>query len=185
MTKLSDWMLKVFNGWLVLLAIVVFILFMIFVLPDQAQKADEYARGNGSPDTSFLYTPERLFELAEVYGEEGRQAYVRARFTFDLVFPLVYVFFLASTISWLLQNSLTRDNPWRRLNLAPVIGGLFDLLENTSTSLVMAGYPERRLWAAQVAPIMTLIKWVFVYGSFAILLVLLGVWIYRKLKRGS
>ena len=185
MTKLSSWMLTVFNGWLVIFAIAVFILFMIFVLPDQAQKADEYAQGSGSPDTSFFYSPEDLFELAEVYGEDGRLAYVRARFTFDLVFPLAYVFFLAATISWLLKNSLAAESPWRILNLAPIIGGVFDLLENSATSLVMAGYPERRLWAAQLAPILTLIKWVFVYGSFVILVVFFGVWIFRKLKHRS
>jgi len=182
MNKLSDWMITQSKGWLVLVAILVFVLFMIFVLPDQAEKADKYAKGSGSPDTSFFYTPERLFELAEGYGEEGRQAYVRARFTFDLIFPLVYVFFLASTISWLLKNSLAAENPWRKLNLAPIIGGLFDLLENSSTSVVMAGFPERRVWAAQLAPLLTLLKWVFVYGSFVVLIVFLGVWIFRTLK---
>jgi len=182
MTKFSDWMIRQSRGWFVLVAILVFMLFMIFVLPDQAAKAEEYAKGSGSPDTSFFYTPERLFELAEAYGEEGRQAYVRARFTFDLVFPLAYVFFLATTISWLLNKCLDAGSSWRKLNLAPILGGIFDLLENSSTSLVMAGYPERRFLVAQLAPIMTLVKWVFVYGSFVILMVFLGVWIFRSVK---
>jgi hypothetical protein len=184
MTKLSQWMITRSKGWLVLLAIVVFVLFMIFVLPSQSDKADEYARGSGSPDTSFFYSPERLFEMAEVYGEEGRNAYVRARFSFDLIFPLAYVFFLGTTISWLLNNNLATESRWRQLNLFPVLGGIFDLLENTSTSLVMIGYPERRLLIAQMAAIFTLVKWIFVGGSFVILMVIMGIWVVRKLRAG-
>ena len=185
MTGISEWLIKQSSGWRVLLVTVVFVLFMILVLPGQAETADDYAQGSGSPDTSFFYTPERLFELADVYGEEGRQAYVRARFSFDLIFPFVYGIFFVTTISWLLGEITEAPNRWRLLNLGPILGVIFDLLENISTSIVMLGYPEHNLVAAQVAPIFTLVKWNFVSGSFIALLIALGYWAIRKLKRGG
>jgi hypothetical protein len=97
---------------------------------------------------------------------------------------LAYVFFLGATISWLLNNNLATESRWRQLNLFPVLGGIFDLLENTSTSLVMIGYPERRLLIAQMAAIFTLVKWIFVGGSFVILMVIMGIWVVRKLRAG-
>jgi len=183
MTKISEWFVRKSTGTLALIATVVFIVFLIVVLPDQAAKAEEYSQGSGSPDTSFFYTPDRLFELAEQYGEEGRKAYVRARFTFDLIFPLVYGVFLVTTIGWILKITTPPGSSWQRFALIPIIGVIFDLLENISTSLVMIGYPERRMVAAQLAPIFTLIKWVFVNGSFVILLAAVGYWAFRKLRR--
>lgn len=171
MTNLSSWFYKISSGRLAILLIVIFVLFMIFVLPDQAAKADEYAEGAGSPDTSFYYSSEELFDLAEVYGEEGRAAYVRARFTFDLIFPAVYGVFLLVTVSWVFGRALPVESKWRLINLVPLAGVLFDLLENISTSVVMAGYPVRREFAAMLAPVLTLIKWIFVNGSFVILVI--------------
>jgi hypothetical protein len=185
MNKISGWLIRLSKGWLVVVSIIVFVLFMIFVLPGQSAKAEQYAQGSGSPDTSFYYTPEKLFELAETYGADGRQAYVRARFSFDLIFPLVYGLFLLTTISWLAGRGFDLDSRWRNLTLIPIVGVIFDLLENTSTSLVMLGFPQRRLLAAQLASIFTLLKWMFVYGSFIVLVIVFIIWIYKKLKHGS
>ena len=183
MKTLSSWFYKISSGWLALLMIVIFALFMAFVLPDQAAKADEYAEGAGSPDTSFYYSPDELFNLAEVYGDEGRTAYVRARFTFDLIFPAVYGLFLLVTNSWVLGRAFSQASRWRLLNLVPLAGVLFDLLENISTSVVMAGYPARREFAAMLAPVLTLIKWIFVNGSFVILIIGLLVLGYNRLTQ--
>ena len=71
--KISSWLYRISHGWLVLAAVVVFVLFMVFVLPAQAAKADETAQGAGSPDTSFFYSPGALFDMAEAYGQDGRQ----------------------------------------------------------------------------------------------------------------
>ncbi len=93
------------TGWAALTGLAVFVTFMIVVLPQQAQKAEAYSGGT-SPDTSYIYSAGDLYQMAEDYGAEGRAAYIYARFTFDLVFPLVYGFFLTATISWLLARGL-------------------------------------------------------------------------------
>jgi hypothetical protein len=183
MKTLSAWLYRISSLGLLLMAAGVFAIFMAVVLPDQAAKAAVYTGEVGSPDTSFFYTAETLFSLADQYGEAGRAAYIEARFTFDLIFPLVYGFFLATTISWFGKLSLAEDSRWRLLNLAPVLGVLFDYLENISAAAAMSYYPGRIPLVAWAAAIFTLIKWLFVYGSFLVLLVFALIWLVQRIRR--
>jgi hypothetical protein len=175
---LSEWLRKVSSGWVALLALLVFALFTALVLPRQAASADTTAAEAGTPDLSFYYSADDLYRMAEAYGEEGRTVYIRARFTFDLLWPLVYTFFLATAISWLYARGFREGSPWQRGNLASLLGMLFDYLENISTSLVMLRYPTPTPLVVWLAPIFTALKWVFVGGSFILLAigVLAAVW---------
>lgn len=92
--KFSHWIRRVSNGWVALSTLVIFLLFTALVLPDQASRTQAYTETAGSPDMSFYYTADDLYQMAEAYGENGREAYVSARFTFDLIWPMVYMIFL-------------------------------------------------------------------------------------------
>jgi hypothetical protein len=70
----------------VMICLLVFLAFSTTQLPAQSAQAAAYSAEAGTPDTSFFYTPAELTRMAESYGSSGRQAYIRARFTFDLVF---------------------------------------------------------------------------------------------------
>jgi len=179
---LSDWLERFSKGWVALIALAVFLLFTALVLPQQALAAEKTAGEAGSPDMSFYYTAQDLYRMAEAYGEEGRAAYIRARFTFDLIWPLVYTFFLATAISWLHRWAAASARLPRRLNLAPVLAALFDYLENVSTSLVMLRYPQPTVVVDALASIFTVLKWVLVYGSFLVLLLGAALAVVRRLK---
>ena len=182
MDKQSAFLYRISRGWVAWFAFLVFIVFSALTLPQQNELADSYSQGMGSPDTSLFYSGEELYSLAEVYGEEGRSAYLNARWTFDLAFPLVYSFFLITSISWLLNRLLPSASRWRLFNLLPVAAFVFDLLENSATSLVMARFPIHCPPGELLAPIFTPIKWLAVGGSFVLLffaLVSLGI---RSLK---
>jgi hypothetical protein len=183
--RLSEWLRQVSSGWVALSALAVFVLFMVLVLPNQAARGESETGDVGSPDTSFYYTPQDLYRIAEAYGPEGRRAYVRARFTFDLIWPLVYAAFLSIGVSWVYGQAFSSESLWQRVNLIPVLGMLFDYLENLSTSLVMLRYPARTPIVDLLAPAFTLVKWALVGGSFLLLLVgaVVSVWRWRQ-ERG-
>jgi hypothetical protein len=168
--RISAWLHRVSTGWVTLVAVVVLLLFMVFVLPAQSANSAG-AEGAGSPDTSLFYTPRDLYRMADAYGPQGRADYIRARFTFDLVFPIVYTFFLVTTIGWLTRRAFASDSRWQLANLIPLVGALFDYLENVATSVVMARYPEMTTAVAVLASVFTPIKWLFVVGSFVLLLI--------------
>lgn len=182
LTKLSNWFLKISTGPFTLACLVIFLIFSALVLPDQAAKAEVYSGEVGSPDTSLYYTANDLYRMAEAYGPNGRTAYIRARFTFDLVFPLVYTAFLVTAISWLVKRVNLAWTPWGFLSLLPVTGMLFDFIENGATALVMARYPQTTAVIADLAGVFTSLKWAFIAGSF-VALACLGVIILVKAVR--
>ena len=177
--RISEGLHRVSTGRVALAAMVIFLLFTALVLPRQSGAG---AGDVGSPDTSFYYSREELYRMAEAYGVQGRAAYVRARLTFDVIWPIVYTAFLGTAISWLTPRAFGPGSPWRRANLAPVLGALFDYLENLSTSLVMVRYPDRTPVVDTLAPIFTLVKWIFVGGSFVLLFIGIGAVAWRWIR---
>ena len=143
LNKLSSWLRKKSTGWLVIGSLIIMLLFTILVLPSQAEVSRESTGSTTSPDTSLYYSPEDLYKIAEIYGPDGRQAYIYARWTFDLIFPLVYVSFLAIGLSWFSKQLNTSSKIWNLVNLIPLLSGLLDYLENSAPSLVMYLYPAR------------------------------------------
>jgi hypothetical protein len=169
LAKISNNIYKLSTGWAALAGLVIFLLFSALVLPGQSQKAEQVSQGAGSPDTSFTYSADDLYQMAEAYGKAGREDYVRARFTFDLVFPLIYTFFLLTNLSWVLARALPASSRGRLLNLLPLAGMSFDYLENITASLVMLRYPAPAGIAGALAALSTPLKWIFIGLSFAVL----------------
>lgn len=182
LTRLSDWIRRWSTGRVALLALLIFLVFGATVLPSQARKADAVDAGAGSPDVSLFYAPDDLKAMAEAYGEAGREEYVRARWTFDLAFPLVYGFFYLTAITWLFNRGFRPDSRWQLANLVPIGAVIFDLLENAATSIVMEAYPQGARLASTLAPRFTLIKWILVGGSSVLLVVGAAAAIYAGLR---
>ncbi|MBM3137144.1 MAG: hypothetical protein FJZ98_03030 [Chloroflexi bacterium] len=183
MNTLSEWIYRKSTARVGVLSLILFLAFSALVLPGQSAAAESYSGETGSPDTSLFYSPGDLYRMAEAYGPEGRQAYIRARFTFDLAFPLVYGFFLIACNSWLLSKIIPAGKSWRLLNIAPLAGVLFDFLENFSAAWVIGRFPLDAPIFATIAPAFTLFKWIFVGGSFALFFVLSASTIYYRITK--
>lgn len=176
MQRLSEYFYSKATIWAFILSTALFVIFMILVLPSEAIQSDQVIGSAPSPDTSFYYTKAELYQMAEAYGQEGRYYYVDSRITFDIVWPLVYAFFLINAISWLLNKTILEESKLRFLNLVPLAGILLDFLENISNMVVMFRYPLRTDILASLAGIFTSLKWVFVGGSFLILVFGVVIW---------
>jgi len=181
--RISEWLHGVSTGWVTLAALAIFLAFAVLVLPGQADSAAGKSGGAGSPDTSLFYSAQALYDMAEAYGPQGRAAYLRARWTFDLAFPAVYTFFLVTAVSWLFGRAFPAGQPWRRANLVPLLAALFDLLENSATSLVIWRYPARTPVVDALAGVITAAKWLFVGASFVLLLAGVALALRRRTAR--
>jgi hypothetical protein len=168
--KMSDRITRVTNGRIALVCLVIFLAFTMIVLPAQSAKARLYSGTAGSPDTTFFYTAGDLYKIAEAYGQAGRSEYIKARFTFDLIWPQVYMAFLTTAISWLYHRLDLDGELWKRVNLVPIFGVLFDYLENISTSIVMARFPSPTPIISSLAPIFTFVKWILMGCSLLLLM---------------
>lgn len=161
---------------------VVFLLFMVVVLPGESGKSAALGLEQ-SPDTSFFYTADQLYGIAEQYGEAGRSFYIEQRFSFDLVWPLVYGAFLMTSLAFLGQRASTKRR--MRWFYLPIIAVAFDYLENIMTATVMGRYPLETMILADLAGFMTSIKWITLSLSFLVFLAVLGIHVLNRFKKGK
>lgn len=174
LSNLSAWCYRVVTPLILLFALILFALFMAFVLPSMAGRLADLTGAAESPDTSLIYSAGDLYAMAEAYGETGRSYYVYQRFTFDLVWPAVYLLFYVAVITTLFRV-LPGGHLLRLVNLLPFGGALFDLLENIAAAFVMYRYPRVSPVAANLAPLFTSTKWVLIAASS--LAVVVGIFI--------
>lgn len=163
----SERLYRLATGRVTLAGTALFVLFVTVVLPAWTGQDGETAVP--TPDLMLTYSATTLYQIAGQLGESGRADYIRTRFTFDVVWPLVYTFFLVTAISWLVRRGFCQTSIWQKANLLPLAAALFDLLENVSTSLVMARYPAETAVIAELAGVFTLVKWLLVSASFVAL----------------
>ena len=97
MKKLSEGLYQKITKKVLIITIIVFVLFVLIVMPIVSNYTAKVTNDAESPDLSFVYNADDLYKMAQDFGEQGREAYITLRFTFDLVFPILYVFFLMAT----------------------------------------------------------------------------------------
>lgn len=114
-------------------------------------------------DLRFGYGPDVVYAVLAELGSVGRSAYVRSLTTLDVAWPLVYGAFLTVLPAYAFAHVARRR---RRLIVAvPILGVVFDYLENVSILTLLARYPERIDALAWTAGTLTAIKWVFVSAA--------------------
>ncbi len=182
MQRLSQFLYRNNSVWVVLLSLILFAGFMVFVLPAEASRSAQVIGSAPSPDTSFYYSQTELYQMAEAYGPEGRAYYISSRIKFDILWPLVYTFFLINMISWILDKTILEESKLRILNLVPLAVILFDYLENISNMIVMLRYPAPTDIIASLAGIFTSLKWILLGGSFFIPAVAIFLWVGVRFK---
>lgn len=169
------------SGRMLGLATATFVVFLTVILPEEASRNAAYFGDNPTPDGSFIYSASDLYEMANVYGEAGRRYYVRSRFTFDVVWPLAYGWFLWAGLAYFGQS--IADSRSRYTVLLPILAVSLDFMENISASIVMVLYPDRAPVIAHLAPMFTTGKWVMIGVSFIAFGLLLLVWLTQKMSR--
>lgn len=184
LTRLAQWWYRRVRPWWAIVAFAGFSLFGATVLPAQAERAEQYTAGAGSPDTNLAYSADELVAAAAAYGADGRSDFVVARVTFDVVWPLVYAVTLCILLTVVLRAATRADSRWRLANLLPWAGLIADYLENAATSIVMLTYPDVLRLAARIAPVLTFTKWLLVGASFVVLIVGAVAAVVRRVRRG-
>jgi hypothetical protein len=185
LSNISDFIYKYNNGWIALGLFVLFLLFSILVLPAQASKTQVFSGDIGTPDQSFCYSNEDLYHMAELYGLEGRSSYIKARFTFDLIWPILYTLFLTTSISWVYARILSVDENLRLVNMLPFLGMLFDYFENIFAALIMYRYPQPTPIIDVLTPVLTMLKWLLIISSFLFMILgfMILIWNWYQKKR--
>lgn len=169
--RVAGWLAERVRWWVATAGLALFALFIAVVLPTQAAAGSFYTSLYPAPDTERWYAPDDLYTAAQAWGEAGRSAYVRARVTFDVVWPLAYGIFLLTGLTWLWGRATSPGSRWRRIALVPILVVLLDYAENICTATVVARYPARTPVLADLAPVFTAAKWLTLTACFVLLAV--------------
>lgn len=168
------------SGKNALVFFVIFLLFTALVLPAIASLTTRVIGVAESPDTGFMFDVEVLYQLLDSYGASGRRFYITMRWTFDVVWPIVYTLFLLSSIGYLSKQTACKFQ--YKLLYLPLFSILFDLLENTFITILMVLYPSTVDFIGYLFILASLIKWIFISISFLVLFLLVIRLVYRKIK---
>ena len=180
MKKYITQIVNITNPLIVIISLLIFMSFILFVLPQESAKSEAFGLKE-SIDTSFYYTSQDLYRTAESYGEDGRAFYIRQRFTFDLIWPIAYTqFILIASAYFYKKTKLLKASNVLYVSL---IAAGFDYLENIMTSTVLYRFPSTTPIIAEMAGIMTLLKWSTLSLSFLILIFLMITSAFTQLKQ--
>lgn len=164
------------------LTTIIFALFIAMILPRVASYTEANVGGLGSPDTELLLSGEQLYNIAESYGEEGRSTYILLRWTFDVVWPIVYMMFLLSFI--IVLGKGIRLKVTKYLYLLPIVAAGFDYLENTMVTIIMLRFPIKMYLFGTLTSYASLMKWITLNGAFLAVVVIgvikLWLWVRKK-----
>ncbi len=173
------------TSWLAILGLLAAAGLLMFImngtaLPFSTPAIEEHSGGVPILDMRMSYTPEEVYQLFSALGIAGRQAYRTLHLVPDMLFPISYALLFAFTGAWFLVRLLPLEHPLQWLILTPLISGLADILENLS--LVVSGlvYPNRIDWLAQVASLLTKIKFGLMPVGAVFLIIIMVVWFIRK-----
>lgn len=181
MKKIHAFLYRHFTWKNLIVSMILFITFIIVVLPYFQNLFLSRVGVSESPDTSFFYTSSDLYQIASNYGVEGRKLYITLRFTFDLIWPLVYGSFLVFSIGAFLKK--TGEGHYMGMVYIPIIAVFFDYLENIFASIVMSSYPTELAIIGFLTPQLTLLKWGFLTVAFLLMVVFGLYYLFYKVTR--
>mgnify|MGYP001131228375 CR=1 FL=1 len=162
--KISMKVRKWANEWLVLSLIVAFVLFVNLPIGDPVLISK-------SLDGRIGYTPEQAFSAIASYGESGRTQMVWIHLG-DFILILLYTSMFSLSISWLFKRGFEIDNKIHLLNLVPLFGGLFDVMENIWILILLLIYPMKSIIIGWLSTVSTTGK--YILGIPIIIVILIG-----------
>ena len=101
----------------------------------------EAACGQAPPDVRFTSSAADVSSFLNACGAVGRDAYQSMQVA-DLLYPLVFGLFLASSLALVLARLAPRRRSVLAFAALPLVGTAFDYVENAFAWMALAAYPD-------------------------------------------
>lgn len=169
--NISERFYKWAKGWLVLVLVVLDGFFAGFVMPLIGGLMQDGTGLIQPLDLMMFATPDKLFAMIERYGDGTRVFYRNVELTADIIYPIIYLFAFGLLISWLFERGFSPDSKMRKLNVVPFGAFVFDMLENATIVTLLSIFPAQPMALGWLLFLLTSVKWLFAFGSIALILV--------------
>lgn len=122
---------------------IVFVLVSYYALGVFEPYLKSVANGNGHAEQVVVYSPDKLYSIADSYGEQGRALYVNTWMMVDTINPLAYGAFFGGFALYLGKKLPKRKLSNALVGGAQLAGMILDFLENAFCVAFMAAFPEK------------------------------------------
>jgi len=170
---LIDFMQGKASGKNVLLLFVLTMAVYLLMLSVTIPRVQSYA-----PETTLFdlspagYTYSQALTLLESLGRAGRDSYLFPQLALDFVYPGLFAICYSLMLVWLYSKRIRPDSKWLYLAVIPVLGGLFDYIENILIIRMITTFPDVTEGLVSAANSATLLKSGF--STVSILLLIPG-----------
>ena len=158
------------HPWFILASWFVFVFFMVVILPAVSMATVEQGLTE-SIDTNFSFDPAAIYRIVEAYGPSGRAYYIWQRWTFDLIWPLVYGLPLFSTLNRFIPKLFRFRNV---IVFLPLFATILDYLENVTFTVLVSLFPTEIPLLAVVGVTISAFKW-FALGTSMMIVSILPI----------
>lgn len=116
-------------------------------------------------DSKFYYSPKEAYELISSYSLVDRRLYLINALTFDMIFPVIYSLLFGTLLTGFSYRQISSTDSCYFIRFFPLIGGVSDIFENISISILISGLPKTLYSVAFIACCFTTIKWIVLISS--------------------
>ncbi len=160
-----------------IISIVLFVLAILILFPLMLNLLKSVTHSGETPDRIFGYGVKELEDIRKSYGSEGAKMYFITRFTLDIIWPGIYVFFMVNVLVFLLDGL---KGKWvLAVKILPFIAVIFDLFENTFCSIYFFSGQKT---VGLIASFSSLIKWHFLMLILLLFIILGLLKFYRYIR---
>lgn len=165
---------------------VLYILFPSVIFRHYQSVMAEMAQGTVQIlDLRLSYSWQEVKALFDQLGTDGRDVYRTVSNSIDMIYPLLYCALLILVLAFLLKKVTSARSKWMYLSFIPIIGMLFDFLENLSILDLLNKYPNFTAADVASASFFTTLKWSSMALVFGTIFVLFLLYLYKRRKPKS
>ncbi|WP_196890840.1 hypothetical protein [Aureivirga marina] len=161
---------KLANWKTILILFILFLLFTLYLFPKYQKIINDVSNGEVVIlDELFDYSKNDVDKLFNAMGEKGRDVYIYMSSVIDSVYPIVYGLLAFFIILNLTKNA---DNKSYLLTIFPIMTVIFDYFENFNIIRLLKKFPNITETQVEITSMLTQGKWIFLYLTFVIILIL-------------
>lgn len=127
------------------------------------------------------YNADYVKSLFGNLGKTGRKYYLYRQLPLDFIYPGLFAISNTLILSYFLKY-VNRFKTWFFLTLFPILGGVFDYFENLGIIYLLKTFPKISEISVRIISAFSILKSAFTTIYFVILLLLLVLVLFRKLK---
>ena len=154
---------------LLIITNIIYLLMLLVTIPKVMSYSDGMKIFDRMPKG---YSVDYATSLLDALGPEGRNAYLFSQIPLDVFYPGLFGLTYCLLMAYFLKKLSWFDKPLFYLSLLPLIGGLFDYLENIGIVYMLSSYPDFSTLVAQWTNRFTMTKSLFSMSALIILIAL-------------